>query len=217
MSRAWSYSAYGVYKQCPLKYKLTKIDKLPEPKGPALERGIEIHAKAEKFLKNGGPIPRELSLFRDDFKWLYERGAAPEERWGFTSQWTPIGFFAKNVWLRLVVDTIVINTQGTHALIVDFKTGKMRPGYDEQLELYVSAAFKFFPALETISTELWYLDSGDCIGRDSEYTPKDADKFRKEWIKRIKPMQNDTRFDAKPNEWCRYCHFRKSNGGPCKI
>ena len=32
---SWSYSSYDLHNQCPLKYKLEKIDKIPTPTPPA--------------------------------------------------------------------------------------------------------------------------------------------------------------------------------------
>ena len=47
--KSWSYSAYALYDQCPAKYRYAKIDKLPEPRSEALERGDRIHKEVEAY------------------------------------------------------------------------------------------------------------------------------------------------------------------------
>ena len=64
---SYSYSAIKLYEQCPLKYKLTRIDHLVEPSGDAANRGKTIHAEIEAILKGG------LNLLSDDIKHLEEK------------------------------------------------------------------------------------------------------------------------------------------------
>lgn len=49
--KSWSWSAYALYKECPLKYKLEKLDKIEEPKNEAMSRGSVIGKMAECFVK----------------------------------------------------------------------------------------------------------------------------------------------------------------------
>jgi hypothetical protein len=97
--------------------------------------------------------------------------------------------------------------------IIDFKTGKKWPTNEEQMDLFATAAFMRYPFLETVTTRLWYLDSGDEVIR--EYHVDDADRMRQEWDERAKPLLTATEFLPRPNDKCRWCHFRKDNGGPC--
>ncbi len=49
--KAWSYSAYSAYKQCPYKVKLTKLEKRREPSTEAFAGGSVKHKQAENFIK----------------------------------------------------------------------------------------------------------------------------------------------------------------------
>ena len=44
---AWSYSRYADYTQCPLKFKLKHIQRLPTKGSPAMDRGSAIHKEGE--------------------------------------------------------------------------------------------------------------------------------------------------------------------------
>jgi len=220
--KAWSYSRYSCYKQCPFLFKCKYVDKLPEPTNPAMQRGNEVHKEAENYLKhNIKAVPPSLKKLEIDFKKLRKKGAVAEEQWGITREWTETGYFSSDVWLRLKVDSC--NAVNKNTLnIIDFKTGKIRDGYEEQLELYATVTFSIFE-VDTITTELWYVDHGVILGRSKEeqdifkFTLGDHEKLIKLWEGRVRAMLNDTRYTPTPNYACQWCHFSKAKGGPCKF
>ena len=212
---SWSYSRFSTYEKCPAKAKYKFIDKLPDPGGPAMERGNTIHKLAEGYTKGEiKKLPSELKLFAEQFTELKKSKPMVEESWAFTKHWI------KTVWndwnncaLRIKVDAACVDGDELH--IIDHKTGKMRDGYKEQLSLYTAPAPILFPKIKKIFTHLWYLDSGDAI--TEEWDAKDAPKLRAEWDKKVEPMLTDTNFRPKPSHECRWCPFSSSKGGPCKF
>ena len=81
---AWSYSALSLYEQCPLKYKLTKIDKLPEPKSPHLTRGLEVHDQCDKFLTGQSVnVPECAASFEAEMVELKALDPFTEQEWAF--------------------------------------------------------------------------------------------------------------------------------------
>lgn len=231
----WSYSRWAAYEQCPFKAKCQFIDKIPEEKGPALIRGQEIHDKAEKYCRGElKKLPKELELFEDEFEMLKQ---AYKGGWGHTEQllnfakdWTHMSDkWSKNIWVRIKMDfELIADSDGT-VRIIDYKTGKVKTeGYKEQLELYALAGFMIYDEVYEIHTELWFLDHGEIIGgledtRENLKKPEgiyklaDVPKLKKNWEARVKRMLNDERFDPSPNEFCKWCSFQKSKGGPCKF
>lgn len=213
--KAWSYSAYALYKQCPLKYKLTKIDKLKEPQSKAMARGNAIHKKCEDYLVSTQeiPVPKEALTFRPQMEQLKGLDPFVEQKWGFTNQWDATkGFFGKDVWLRVICDAGVIYPDNT-ADVVDFKTGKLYDTNEEQIELFANAVMFRYDHITHVTARLWYLDSGDEIIR--EFSRTERDKVREKWEKQIYPMFTEEVFAPRPNNFCKWCHFRKDNGGPC--
>lgn len=212
---SWSYSRFSVYDKCPAKAKYKFLDKLPDPGGPAMERGNVIHKLAENYTKGLiKKLPPELKNFKDEFAELKKSKPMVEESWAFTKHWI------KTVWndwancaLRIKVDAACMD--GTDLHIIDHKTGKKRDSYDEQLSLYAAPAPILFPKVKKIFTHLWFLDSGEVV--TNEYDAKQAPQLREEWDRRVQPMLNDTRFAPKPSHECRWCPFSKSKGGLCKF
>lgn len=228
---SWSFSRYSDYKLCPLKFKLKHIDKITEPKNDAMQRGADVHEKAEKYIKGEiRTLPAELKLFADKFKELrkvYKKvtsGLVVEDNWAFTIDWTRtmwndwIG-----CWVRIKLDCAEFEDTET-MIINDWKTGKFRADqneeYVEQLELYGLAALLLHPHVETVKPRLVYLDTGEIYPPEDKpiiFTRKDIPKLKKLWEKRVKPMMNDLIFPPRPNDKCRWCHFRKSSTGHCKF
>lgn len=227
---SWSYSRYTLYSQCPAKFKYSVLDKLPEPKGDALVRGAHIHTLAETYLKGAvRTLPAELKLFGDDFKRLKAKrkkdpeSVIVEDNWAFTNSWGPSRWDDwKNCWLRVKLD--VAERTGNQVVITDYKTGKYRPDnitqYEEQGELYVTGALQVFSSIPDlrVSARLVYLDAGKVYPeKPVEYTLDQLPVLKKNWMARVKPMFADKKFAPRPNQFCKWCSFRKDNGGPCKF
>lgn len=212
---SWSYSKYSCYKLCPFQFKCKYIEKLPQGPAPALERGIAIHQEAEDFL-NGElvAVPESCSKMEDEFNIIRDKGYEAEAEWAFDQDWNPVPFRSKDAFLRMKIDAHGfpdLNTLKT----IDFKTGKMRNNYKEQVDLYTTAGFTIFDIEHAIS-ELWYLDQGE-ITPEKVYHVDDYDKMVRRWERKIAPMFNDTTFAPNPNFLCKnYCDFASHKGGQCK-
>lgn len=216
---AWSYSRWRDYQQCPFKTKLKVIDKRKEPGSPAMDRGGDIHKKAELYVK-GELIrfPKELENFKDDIKHLRKIKAHAEDQWSFNAKWQLTEWMAEDIYLRMKLD--VFYQDGDTLVVIDYKTGKQRPEQDEtQLKLYALAGLLVSEAegwgVEKVRCELWYLDH-EKDNRPTLLVDKtELLPLKKFWLGAVKPMLADTRFAPKPGNYCRWCHFRKANGGPC--
>jgi hypothetical protein len=233
--KAWSYSRYSDYKQCPLKAKLKHVDRLPEPKNAAMERGSMIHKLAEDYIKGAlARLPAELKPLGNEFKQLrdiYKKRkilgvAAIEDSWAFTAEWTRTTWDDwTHCWVRIKLDCAHYSPDDQDVLIItDWKTGKYRmeqqDDYREQLELYALPALLIHPHVREVQPRLGYTDLGLIWpGADNAmvFTQSDVPRLKKLWAKRTKPMLADERFAPRPGDYCRYCHFRKANGGPCQF
>lgn len=224
---AWSYSRWADYEQCPLYFKLKHLDKIKPPGSAAMDRGSDIHKEGENYLnapKKPRKVPANYAHFAEQLEELYALKPMVEQQWGFTQEWTPAtgrggdvnGWFAKDTWLRIVCDVAVEYDDHDYD-IIDFKTGRKYDTNEHQVELFSCAPFMRNPATQKVTTRLWYLDQPVDNEVIREYTRKDFEAIRRDWTKRIQPMFNDRRFSPKPNQKCRWCHFRKDNGGPCRF
>lgn len=209
---SFSHSSIKVYEQCPYKYKLTRIDHLQEPAGDAAERGKRIHAEFENMLNGLGLVTSDMDYWQDYIAQLKIRNAKPEVEIGLTRDWKPCDFKAKDVWLRGIFDVFYVD--GTTAYIADWKTGKERD-YESQLVLYATMVFAAYPDVQEVQLEIIYID----LKKRSPYPSvkrKDFEHFKDEFTRRIRKIEYDDIFAPHPSYGCKWCHFRKSNGGPCQ-
>lgn len=225
---SWSFSRWSVYEECPAKAKYKFIDKLKEPGSVAMDRGTELHKQCETFLKVGGRVPRDIKLIGDTLKDFKKRGALAEADFTFRKDWTATRWDDwNNAWCRIKADVTiapVVDDAEPTAEIHDFKTGGQKKlenndfeEYYTQLELYGLAGLLTFPTAVKVKSSLVFIDFGRVVENPYVFVQSDAKKLMKKWEARTKRMLSDTQFKPKPGNACRWCHFRKSNDGPCKF
>lgn len=220
---AWSWSRLGDWEECPLKAKLKHLDKIKEPGSPALDRGSAIHKEAEGYVTGRLPdLPASLERFFEEFAALRARKDAECERQlAVDAGWAPCDWFGPGAWLRVVIDCTHAGASPDEAgrTVIDYKTGKVRPRNDDQLDLYNLVALAYHPHVKRADAWLWYLDQGETSTRS--LVRAEAAKLQRKWEKRVKPMLADRTFAPKPADECRWCFYGQAGvakGGPglCK-
>ena len=211
---AWSYSALTCHTNCPRQYLYRNVEKREEPKSPAMYNGIKVHNEAAKWLASEEVnFPSSCIGFKDLLHELRDMHPIVEQRWAFTENWKPTAYFARDVWVRVIADAAVIYDDGT-ADVVDHKTGKRYDDdYTKQLALFAHATMSMHPQVNEVTTRLWYLDSGDEV--IEEFTKKSAAAYVKDLERDARVMLKDKRYPPNPSWRCKFCHFRRENGGPC--
>jgi len=230
---AWSFSRWRDYQQCPRRAKYKYIDRRKEPGSPQMERGSNIHKEAEDFtLGKLKSLPENLNRFPEEFADARVNYIEVEGQWAFDQYWNPTGWFDKDAWCRIKVDLLLIGDKPNVLRVVDHKTGRLGGDYEAQVQLYAVGALSLFEnevpgEVLVVEPELWYLDQGEIVGgkelaerTEGEvgvYDSTDINRLQKIWNDRVRVMLNDTRFPESPGNHCRWCHFSKAKGGPCRF
>ena len=210
-----SKSSIGTYKQCPLRYKYAKVDKLPEPKNKYLERGINIHLQIEEFYANikyeNGQytfpdVPPELEAL----KWREEtRAKNCEDKKYFFPVFQELTITNSELKLKGIIDVVFYNKDGTYTLL-DWKSGKIKDKTSMRKELWI---YKML--LE---------QSGKIDGKVSKFGMyfTDQDELFMEvpkeqtWncvleeINKVRKGIEEKKFDANPGILCRWCGYFKT-------
>lgn len=234
----------STYTQCPQLARFRYVDKLKEPdqKSPALAHGTRVHALAAAWITKKLPdfnawdgkelkqyeeelkrvivakvIPKELETFTEEFAVAIKAKAQCEEMWNFTNQWQVVegSEWSPHIWLRVKVDAHWIT--GKTLCIRDHKTGRYNHEHAEQRSLYALAGLLYFPDVESCNVAHWYLDQGKEDPPTGEtWAASEVLKLKREWQGRITAMMNDRNYAPRQSPKCKWCHFRKENGGPCE-
>jgi len=208
---ATSFSSLSNFEKCPYHLYLSKVEKCPDPSGPAAQRGTEIHDMAEAYIRGDlAEMPKELGKFTDLFEGLRARFAQGyihvEEDWAFTRDWDTTGWVEKDTWLRVKLDAMDRQSD-TSAIVYDWKTGRKYGNeikHGQQALLYVISAFVRYPDLEFIESSMVYLDKGEMM--TSNYSRDQAMLFFDRYNLRFNIATTALEFNPTPNaSSCKWC------------
>lgn len=216
---SWSFSRLQDWRKCPFFAACKHLRKIKEPGNDAMARGSAIDTLAKQWASSAPAvkaIPAELKLFRKEFTEVRKhKDMQADPDWSFTRSWgqTTWNNWAE-CWLRVKVDLTYLTNQLRRLVVIDYKTGQIKESHDEQLKLYAPAGMLIHPTVEEVETKLWYLDHG--VETVKIYKKSELKGLIAYWEQETKPMLADRRFSTRPGDYCRWCFYRKSNGGPCK-
>jgi len=214
---AWSFSRWEVYAACPAKARYKFIDKLPEKRGSAVERGEAIHKAAEKYLVSGvrAKLPDSLAKYAPEFAELKRHKPECEQPLALSKDFGGVvDWFSTDAWCRAKMDAIVVTD---HVRIVDFKTGRVYPEKHElQASLYALFGLRLYGAV--VDVEFWYVDIGPEVTFSRTYgkSPHVLRQLMRQWDTRTRAMLSDAKFAPRPHDKCRFCAFSIKQGGPCR-
>lgn len=205
---AWSYSSIKTFDQCPKKYFHLKVAKdVKDEPGEAADYGTAVHLAAEEYIRDGKPIPDKFAYMRP----IVERlEALPGEKYcelklGLQEDFTPCGFFDKDVWYRGIVDLLIID--GERAWMIDYKTGKSAKYADtKQLDLMAGAVFSHFPSVMQIKSSLLFVVSNELIPK--RHISRERSEYLSvfsEQLSRLDAAMENGVWNAKSSGLCPWC------------
>lgn len=215
--KTWSATWIEKYEVCAYMVYLSKVEKAPRVESEAADRGSMLHDMAEQYVRGNleGPLPKELAKhYEQPFEELRtsftEGNVQCEDEWGLTTDWEPTGFMADDVWCRLKLDALV-HESPTSARVIDYKSGRPYPmKHNAQCQLYAIAGFLYYPELEFIQTELWYIDKTPEPAVNT-YTRDQAMLFLPKWEKRALALTMAEHFPPSPSQSnCKFCDHAKT-------
>lgn len=235
----WSFSKLEHW-SCPYRVKLEYVDKRNphiaqgsgsggEKKEHALQRGKDIHEKAEAFVRGElAELPKELKKNAKIFEETREVMQADPERvlleedWGIANDWTPTEYYGPAVWGRVKVDRFLwLDPEKTSAELTDYKSGKKEGNevkHGMQGQIYTVTSFMRFPTLQAVRTQFEYVDHGK-RSLPKIYTREQAMAFLPSIDRRCRELTEATAFPPKPNRInCSWCPYGPTRGdGSCEF
>jgi len=221
---SWSFSRLNEWLSCPYKAKLKFVDKLKEPESQAFAHGSAVHKGIEMSIMNLAPkIPFQISTIAHEIiaeaATAYKAGTGKvEESWNFKKDWTETVW---NDWdgcfLRVKID--FFNKVNNVTEVIDWKTGKYREytvdDYKMQLKLYALATFKKYPEVDRVEAKLVFVE-GDGHIEAMTFERDQLTTLSAYFDGMVDTMVKDKTFEPKASWKCKWCHWRKENGGSCK-
>jgi PD-(D/E)XK nuclease superfamily len=224
---SWSYSVYTQYVKCPFSVCLDKIMRvrIEEPPNPAFEKGDRVHSAADVHVGGMGKppkLPKEMAHLKARLDGLRKAKARTEQEWAFDRDWMPVSWTDwKRAWLRIKTDVCADTLKPPTVDIVDWKTGRVYDDHKQQRSLYALGGLRLVQIGTlaggsndvTLTASHVYTDTGQTA--TETFGMASLEPLKREWLARTREMMSDTRFPTRTGPHCRWCRFRKSNGGPC--
>ena len=165
MTYPYSYSSIKTYEECPAKYKFSRILRLPQPSGPAAERGTLIHAEIEEAL-NGGLVllSADVEHLANSIEVWRKSGAQSELEFAFDKHWHEVSYKSDSAIFRGIIDLYMEHDD--QAVVIDFKTGKERD-YQDQVKVYSAAILATKPHINSVRNIIEFIDQK----KTKEYVP----------------------------------------------
>lgn len=200
----WSFSALNKFETCPYQYYHQKVTKKYKDEMSAAGLwGDRVHKALDKRISKKEPLPDGMQQFD---KYAEKFDTAPgdvyaERQIALTEDLQPTKWFAKDVWVRVILDVSVIN--GPMASVFDWKTGKRKFDID-QLKLFAGTLMAVHPEVQTVSTGyIWLPD--EKIDREA-FTRDDVPAIWQHFehkVQRLQEAKDNNRWPKKPSGLCR--------------
>jgi hypothetical protein len=210
MTLAHSYSGIKDYEGCPRRYHEVKILKKFKSKDTeATMYGTAVHKAFEEYIRDKTPLPASYENYKPFVEPLANSkgDVRCEEKLGIRKDFTPCGFFDKDVWFRGIPDYLAINHDKGIARVADYKTGKSSRYADSaQLELMAAMVMIHHPDVHTVKGALLFVVVGDII--KSEYTRKQLPEILSKWAGRASAIEAAVVhgvWNPKSSALCKFC------------
>lgn len=207
---SWSYTKLKDWENCGRLWHWKYVAKNKEPENEKQLWGERVHAALDERA-SGRALPagmenlERLGKAIDKAKTLgltviHEKSAGEI---AFTRELRTTGWFDKDVYGRVKIDLALIGP--THAIIIDYKTGKKKDD-ETQLKLFAGTAFIKYPEIQTAETR--YVWTNGAKSTVSTYKREDVPWIWNEILPRVDRMESGVsrgQWTPRPSGLCRFC------------
>lgn len=211
---AWSWSRLSCFEECPKKFQHMNILKdVPFVSSAAMDRGKSIHQSLEDNVLLGTPLPDILEHMKGLLNGIRAAQGAElivESKLAFDESMNRTGYFAKDVWLRVIMDLAIVERERKRATILDWKTGKVKE-YSDQLALCAMAGFAIWPEVDEITTAYMWVDHAP-QKTQAHFTRDQYESLLLKFGDRSEMIQLTVEagsWNATPNQYCKWCPLTK--------
>lgn len=207
--KSWSFSQLNNYETCPKKYYHLAVERdYKEVEGEAILYGKRVHKAFELFVRDGTPLPQDLSHMQ---KYVQKFADFPgekqvEQQLCITSEYKKTHWkdWDKG-WCRAIIDLALVGDKS--ALLVDYKTGKMKDDNFLQLKMATALFMIYNPQVEQVNVAyLWTEAAGKTTQPPRPFGRDDITDLWNEILPRVNKFQHafaQKEYPPRPSGLCR--------------
>ena len=201
-----SFSHFKAFEQCPKQfYHVRHKAEFPFVESTAMKYGNDAHKVAELYIRDGDEIQDKFLYMKPVLDSLNAKEGEKhcELKLGITRDFVPCSYWAKDIWIRGVIDLLITN--GDHAWVIDYKTSKNANYADkDQLELMALLVFASYPEIQRVSGGLVFTKCNQLV--KGQYKKINKAELWSKWVKRHNAMVDAHKLDVwptRPSGLCR--------------
>lgn len=203
-----SYSSIKMYQNCPKRFYHQRIAKhVTDQGGEATLYGERLHKMLEERLRDAVDLPPEAAPYAPLVDAVLRSVGGGtlmvEQELTINRKLKPTGWWDEDAWLRSKLDVLVIKDR--KAVVLDWKTGKRRPDFD-QLELFALQVFVHHRQVQEVSSGFVWLKE-NAIDRNI-YNRNNVGELWSNLLNKVSRIERSLQEDdwpAKPSGLCKFC------------
>ena len=218
MAYVMSPSGLMTFRQCPLKFHGTYIDKsIPWKDSPSKARGTQVHSGLETAVNKGWD---KMPMVDNQFDSGYARGIVnglraladcgyqvfTEKELAITKAGAPCDWWAPDAFLRAKADVLMLPPDNSKPVILgDWKTGRK---WDiDSFQLRTEAFLcHFIYGVPSVRYAYWYVDQGETVDATVNLSTTLADvQDVIDTMTEVRMAIKNNYFPAQRNKFCRFC------------
>jgi len=213
---AQSHSKIQTYDECPNKYKLIYVEKsyASDTDNPYFIKGQKLHKQLEDYvvskLANDPSLVLKMSIASRNAVPIIDKlikrykDYYPESKICVDKEFKKLSWFNKAAYYRAIVDFLA--KDNNHAILLDYKSGKVRPydGWGGQLHLSAWLIMELFPKIQKVTSAYLYLEHKHTVS--ITLNREDLPALRTHFQDKYTEINSDEEFLPKRNPHCMYCN-----------
>jgi hypothetical protein len=206
-AKAWSFSALNNFESCPKKYWHLSIEKdVKEEEGEAILYGKKVHKALELLVRDGTPLPQELAHMKPYVQQFIDADVTKlcEQQLAITADFGPTDWRDwSGAWCRAVIDLALVGD--THAVLIDYKTGKVKDDGFVQLSLAAVIFMVHHPKINVVDVGYLWTEAKGKVSK-ARYTRDQITEVWNSLLPRVGKFQaayEQTNYPARPSGLCR--------------
>jgi len=168
--------------------------------------GERVHKAFEEYIKDGKELPPAFEHYRAFVEPVtkFNGEILVEQKIGMRRDFSPCGFFDKDVWFRGIPDYLCVNRETGVARVGDWKTGKSARFADtSQLELMAAMIMQHYPEITKVKGALLFVVAKNIIKAD--YSRDDLPEILSKWAGYANQIEDATVWNPKSSGLCKFC------------
>lgn len=192
-----SYSNIKAFEQCPKQfYHVKHLAEYPFVETDAIREGNAFHKAAENYIRDNLSLPKRFEYAKPVLDSLNAKKGDKfcEIKLGITYDLEPCTFFSPKVWIRGIIDLLIIDAENKLAWVIDYKTGGNTKYADtDQLELMALLVFASYPEVDEVRSGLVFVKADELIRK--KYVKSNRGTLWSGWLKRHSKMVQAHKLD----------------------